>query len=63
MDMVKSTVDAARGELEQLNNQLVSAQASQFTKETSAMQALERFPAVGKEVEEEIKTHQWLKDT
>lgn len=63
MDMVKSTVDAARGELEQLNNQLVTAQASQFTKETSAMQALERFPAVGKEVEEEIKTHQWLKDT
>lgn len=63
MDMVKSTVDAARGELDQLNNQLVAAQGNQFTRETSTLQAFERFPAVGKEVEEEIKNHQWLKDT
>ena len=63
MEMVKSTVDAARGELDLLNGQLVAAQGNQFTKETSTKQAFERFPGVGREVEKEIKSHEWLKDT
>ena len=63
MEMVKSTVIAANGELEQLNNQLISAQANKFTKDTSVGQAAARFPVIGRQVEEEIKTHQWMKDT
>lgn len=63
MEVVKSTVDAARGELEQLNGQLIAAQGNQFTKDTSTLQAFERFPAIGREVEKEIKSHEWLKDT
>lgn len=63
MEMVKSTVDAARDELNQLNNQLVAAQGNQFTRETSVKQTFERFPVIGKEIEEEVKKHEWLKDT
>lgn len=62
MEMVKSTVVAANGELELLNKQLVDAQASQFTKETTANETAARFPIVGREVEQEIKNHQWMKD-
>ena len=62
MDMVKSTVVAANSELELLNNQLVAAQGDQFTRDTNVKKAMERFPTVGKETEEEIKTHQWMKD-
>jgi hypothetical protein len=62
MEMVKSTVAAANGELAQLNDQLIAAQGNKFTKETSADEAAARFPAVGREVEEEIRTHQWMKD-
>lgn len=54
---------AAQSELELLNLQLTAAKESRFNRDTSSDQTTDRFPAIGKEVEEEIKTHQWLKDT
>lgn len=63
MEVVKSTVSAANNELELLNNQMMASQSSKFTRDTSAGQTMERFPTIGREVEQELKTHQWLKDT
>jgi hypothetical protein len=63
LDVVKSTVTAANAELDILNKQLASAEQNRFNKETSTGQTLNRFPGLGNEVEQEIKDHQWLKDT
>jgi hypothetical protein len=62
MEVVKSTVSAANAELGLLNEQLAAAEEKRFSRETSAGQTAERFPAIGREVENEVKTHQWLKD-
>lgn len=62
MEVVKSTVAAANAELGLLNDQLAVAEQKRFSKETSAGQTAERFPVIGREVENEVKTHQWLKD-
>ena len=63
LEVVKSTVAAAHSELELLNGQLAVSEQRRFNKDTSTGQTMDRFPILGKEVEEEIKTHQWLRDT
>ena len=63
LTVVKSTVDATKQDLEVLSQQLASFEAGRITEDTSVGELEDRFPAVAKEIEEEIKNHEWQKDS
>ena len=54
-------VDLVKIDLEQLNSQLVDFEKIRITKSTSAAELSDRFPHLAKEVEQEIKNHEWAK--
>ena len=59
LDVVKSTVEAAKADLTKLQTKLESFEADRITTETTIEHLKRRFPSVGKEVEQEIKEHNW----
>ena len=61
MDVVKSTVSAAKEDLALLNQQLAAFEDSRMSEETTIGDLKQRFPTIAKEVESEIKDHHWLK--
>ena len=63
LTVVKSTVEATKQDLEVLSQQLASFEAGRITEDTSVGELEDRFPAVAKEIEEEIKNHEWQKDS
>ena len=63
MAVVKSTVEATKIDLENLNGQLAAFEEGRITDDTSLNMLENRFPAIATEVESEIKEHQWIKDS
>ena len=61
--VVKSTVEATKLDLDNLNSQLAAFEEGRITDDTSLRMLEDRFPAVAAEVEAEIKDHQWAKDS
>ena len=59
LDVVKSTVEAAKADLTILQAKLESFEADRITTETTTEHIKRRFPSVGKDVEQEIKEHNW----
>jgi len=63
LSVVKSTVAAAQADLDGLNGQLKAFEDGRITTDTSVGELRSRFPTIAKEIEKEIKEHQWAKDT
>ncbi len=63
MAVVKSTVDATKADLANLHAQLAAFESGRITEDTSYGELQQRFPAIAKEIEDEIKDHQWQKDS
>ena len=63
LSVVKSTVSAAQADLDSLNNQLRAFEDGRITTNTSVGELRTRFPTIAKEIEQEIKEHQWAKDS
>ena len=63
LSVVKSTVVAAQADLESLNAQLSAFEDGRITTSTSVGELRSRFPTIAKEIETEIKEHQWAKDS
>ena len=61
LEVVKSTVDAAKADLELLNAEVAAFEEKRITEETTIDHLSERFPDMAREVEAEIKEHQWYK--
>ena len=61
MEVVTSTVAAAKADLELLRADIAKFESSRMTIDTSTEDLKQRFPAIAKEVETEIKDHQWFK--
>jgi hypothetical protein len=61
LDVVQSTVEAAKADLEALNGQIAAFEQGRMTTETSTEELKKRFPAMGSEIEAEIKAHNWMK--
>jgi hypothetical protein len=60
--VVKSTVEATKADLSLLNLQLADFEAGRITEETSVGELKDRFPGIAKEIEAEVKSHDWHKD-
>lgn len=54
-------VELVKIDLEQLNSQLADFEKIRISKTTSAEELSDRFPHLAKEVEQEIKNHEWAK--
>jgi hypothetical protein len=63
MAVVKSTVEATKMDLSNLNAQLSSFEDGRITEETSLNELENRFPELAAEAEDEIKNHLWAKDS
>lgn len=63
LEVAKSVVGNVNKDLDALNKQLDSFETSRITRDTSVGEMKTRFPHIAKEVEAEIKNHQWLKDS
>ena len=63
LQVVKSTVQAAKADLELQKAQLAVFEDNRITLSTSIGQLKTRFPHIAKEIESEIKDHQWAKDS
>lgn len=63
VSVVKSTVSAAQADLDNLNGQLKAFEDGRITPGTSVGELRSRFPTIAKEIEKEIKEHQWAKDS
>ena len=63
LSVVKSTVAAAKADLDSLNAQLSAFEDGRITTSTSVGELRSRFPTIAKEIETEIKEHQWAKDS
>ena len=63
LSVVRSTVGAAKADLESLNAQLSAFEDGRITTSTSVGELRARFPSIAKEIEKEIKEHQWAKDS
>lgn len=61
--VAKSTVDATKADMDALKSQLASFEEGRITEETSVGELENRFPGIAKEVEDEIKNHEWAKDS
>lgn len=61
LSVVKSTVAAAESDLASLKAQLDSFEETRFTKDSTIGDAMKKFPDIAKEVEDEIKNHEWTK--
>ncbi|KAJ1434736.1 hypothetical protein B484DRAFT_446412 [Ochromonadaceae sp. CCMP2298] len=59
--VAKSVVDLAKQDLEQLQGQLDDFEKIRISKDTSMKELSDRFPQFAKEVEQEIKNHEWAK--
>lgn len=54
-------VDLAKADLKDLSAQLEEFEGIRINKETSVNNLNQRFPGFAKEVEQEIKHHEWAK--
>ena len=63
LSIAKSTVAAAKADLENQKLQLAAFEENRITPETSIGQLKTRFPHIAKEIEGEIKNHEWAKDS
>eukprot|EP01031_Cornospumella_fuschlensis_P031548 gene31548-38131_t len=61
LQAVDNIVHAAQAELTNLNQQLVAFEENRINKDTRYNDIVNRFPALAKEVEQEIKHHEWAK--
>lgn len=59
LDVAKSTVAAAKGDLESLEAQISSFEKFRINKDTTVGDLQIRFPSIAKEAEAEIKHHKW----
>lgn len=59
--MAKSIVDLAAADLQDLNSQLDDFEKIRISKSSSVKELNDRFPAFAKEIEAEIKNHEWTK--
>ncbi len=62
LNVVQQTVAAAKSDLESLKSQLEAFEGQRTTKLTSTKMLEQRFPVIAKEIEGEIKRHEWFKD-
>lgn len=63
LNVAKSVVASTKIELQELSKQLDAFEQVKITKETSIGDLRNRFPAIAKEIEAEVNTHQWGKDS
>ena len=61
--VAKSTVEATKADTEALKAQLATFEEGRITEDTSVAELENGFPALAKEVEDEIKNHDWSKDS
>lgn len=61
LEVVKSTVNAAKADLELLHADIAKFEDGRITSQTSIAELEQRFPALAKEIESEIKGHEWSK--
>ncbi|RYH30495.1 hypothetical protein EON65_04995 [archaeon] len=61
LQAVDNIVNAAQAELTNLNQQLVVFEQNRINKDTRYNDIVNRFPVLAKEVEQEIKHHEWAK--
>lgn len=54
--------DAAEADLVNLRKQLDEFDLNRFNEDSTSATAYDRFPNLGKEVEEEINQHKWFDD-
>lgn len=60
--LVNDTVEASKEELSLLKSELQSWEQNSITLDTTTAELLNRHPGLAKEIEQEIKNHQWGKD-
>jgi predicted nuclease with TOPRIM domain len=63
LEVVNSTVEAAKADLELLHAEIAKFEENRMTRETSAADLDHRFPEVAKEIEGEVKAHEWFKSS
>ena len=63
LSVAKSTVAAAKADLESQKQQLAAFEENRITQSTSIGQLKARFPHLAKEFEQVIKTHECAKDS
>jgi len=61
LEVVKSTVTAAKADLELLNAEVAKFEENRITTDTSIGELQDRFPGIAREIESEIKAHEWSK--
>ena len=59
--MAKNVVDLAKVDLKDLSSQLDAFETIRISKNTSVGELNQRFPQFAKEIEHEIKHHEWAK--
>lgn len=55
----QSIVDAANAQMDALNHQLEQFETLRVTRNTTVGQVEQRYPEIAREVEKEIKNHEW----
>jgi len=60
---VKNTVDAAEADLQILKDQIDQFEANRITLDSTVADMRKRFPDIAREIEQEIKNHEWAKDS
>lgn len=61
LSVVNKIVASAKADYEQLNSQIAEFEKIRITKDTSYGELRDRFPQFGREIETEIKNHEWAK--
>lgn len=59
--VAKNVVDLAKADLKDLSSQLEAFEGIRISKQTSVSELNQRFPSFAKEIEQEIKHHEWNK--
>lgn len=63
LSVVQSTVECTKSDLASLKQQLEVFEEGRITMDTSVGELQNRFPTIAKEIETEIKNHEWAKDS
>ena len=63
LSVVASTVECTKADLHALKDQLAAFEEGRITMDTSVGELQNRFPVIAKEIETEIKNHEWAKDS
>ena len=63
LSVAKAIVEAAEADKKSLETQLAEFEKNRITPETTIADLEIRFPDIAREIEQEIKNHEWAKDS